>query len=93
MTEQTFNPLDYTKPKVYTLYLGIVVNDEEDPEKPPKYEDIGEHRTINVMAGSMEDLTGKLEKILAPGEYFMGAVLLAVLEHSFSDRVKFLNEV
>lgn len=88
--QKTFNPLDYTKPKVYTLYIGIVENDEEDPDKEPKYEDIGEHRTINVMAGSMEDLQGKMDQILHEGEYFMGAVLVAVLEHSFSDRVKFL---
>ena len=90
MTERTFNPFEYTKPKVYTLYIGLVENDAEEGEEP-RYEDIGEHRTITVMAGSVEDIHGKLDAILSEGEYFMGAVLIAILEHSFTERVKILN--
>lgn len=82
-----------TKPKVYSVYIGIVEDDANEGEEH-QYEDIGEHRTVNVLAGCMEELNEKVEKIINrdEGEYFMGAVVIAVLEHSFTERVKFLNQ-
>lgn len=90
--KSTFNPLDHVRPKIYTLYIGLVENDANEGEEPI-YEDIGEHRTITVRADCMEDIYGKLDMILKEGEYFLGAVLIAVLEHSFTSRDKHLNQL
>lgn len=79
--------MEHTHAKVYAIYTGKV--EPVDGEEEDKYEDTGEYRTLHVMAGSVEDIMLGIQ--LEEGEYVLGAVLIANMNHNFMSSDRWFN--